>query len=57
MMVVLFMFGHGKGNRNREYSSTMVSIYILCVEEGSDPLKSTLSLSIGCVALMRVDEG
>ena len=48
------MFGHGNAKGKREYSSTTVSMYALCDDVGSGPLKSILSRSIGWVAFIRV---
>ena len=42
---------HKKANGKREYSSIIVRIYLLLVADGKGSLKSTLSLSIGQVAL------
>ena len=51
------MFGHGKTNGNREYSSIITSKYVLLVTKGTGPLKSILSLSMGLVALIREPSG
>ena len=44
---------HGYANTKREYSSTIIRIYVFLDIDGTGPLKSTLSLSKGCVALIR----
>ena len=54
MRVVEFMFGQGYANGKLEYSSIIVSMYILQEDEGNVPLKSMLSRSIGWVALIRL---
>ena len=54
MIVVEVISGQGKAKGNREYSSTIVSIYRFRVLDGSGPLKSRLSLSNGCVAFIKV---
>ena len=41
--------GQGKANGNLEYSSATVSRYLFRDADGSGPLKSMLSLSIGLV--------
>ena len=42
---------------NLEYSSSTVRMYVLHVKEGGNRLKSTLSLSIVYVTLMRIAVG
>ena len=54
MTVVELIPGLGMANGNLEYSSTTVSKYILRVADGRGPLKSILSLSIGCVTLINL---
>ena len=44
------MSEQGMANGYREYSSTMVSMYLLRVDEGSGPLKSTLRRCMGLAA-------
>ena len=44
------MFGQGKQNGKREYSSTMTSKKTLRLQEGKGPLKSIDMRSRGCVA-------
>ena len=46
--------GQGIAKGNLEYSSTIVSIYLLSVSVGRGPLKSMLSLSNGAMALISV---
>ena len=50
-------FGHAKANGNLLYSSIIVKIYVFLELDGIGPLKSMFSLSKGCVALIRWDEG
>ena len=54
MTVDAFISGQAKANGKREYSSMAVNRYLLCVTDGNGPLKSILSLSKGCVALIRL---
>ena len=49
-----YMMGHGKANRNLEYSSINTSKYLLCDKLGGDPLQSTLICSKDFDALMRL---
>ena len=56
MTITEFMFEQGKANRKRENSSTIVRMYVFREAEDNGPLKSILSRSIDCVALIRVPD-
>ena len=54
MTVREFLFEQGKANGKRENS--IVRMYVFREAEDNGPLKSILSRSIGCVALIRVPD-
>ena len=47
--------GQGKAKGNLDYSSRAVKRYYFSVSDASVPLKSILNLSIGFVALIKLD--
>ena len=48
------MSEQGIAKGNREYSSTIVKMYLFRETDGNGPLKSILNRSIGLVALIRL---
>ena len=48
------MFDEDKQTGKQEYSSAIVSMYVLREDKGNGPLKSMLNHSIGWVALIRL---